>query len=327
MNGCESVKERDAELVLRVARLYYEGGFSQDEVAVQVGTSRSNVSRMLTVAKAMGFVEIRVIAPLSRQEGISNELQKSLKIREVHVMTSEPNESTLNTVGRAAARILVKALRPNQTIAISWGRGLEATIHEIQSDLISGLKITQLMGSLSSIPTSISAEEVGRVLARNLNAQFIPFLAPIFVSTPEVRQNIYQERAVSETLKLARKADIALVGIGSKGATSSELVITDFNLSASEEKNVRQKYAGDVAARFFDVNGNPVSAELDSRLIGLTLDEIRNIPKVIGVASGADKALGVLGAARTGLIDVLVIDNACATAILKVLAPAAVKSA
>lgn len=327
MNGCESVKERDTELVLRVARLYYEGGFSQDEVAVQVGTSRSNVSRMLTVAKAMGFVEIRVIAPLSRQEGISNELQKSLKIREVHVMTSEPNESTLNTVGRAAARILVNALRPNQTIAISWGRGLEATIHEIQSDLISGLKITQLMGSLSSIPTSISAEEVGRVLARNLNAQFIPFLAPIFVSTPEVRQNIYQERAVSETLKLARKADIALVGIGSKGAASSELVITDFNLSASEEKNVRQKYAGDVAARFFDVNGNPVSAELDSRLIGLTLDEIRNIPKVIGVASGADKALGVIGTARTGLIDVLVIDNACATAILKVLAPAAVKSA
>jgi DNA-binding transcriptional regulator LsrR (DeoR family) len=46
---------------------------------------------------------------------------------------------------------------------------------------------------------------------------------------------------------------------------------------------------------------------------------VRKIPKVIGVATGADKVFGVVGAARSKLVDHLIIDLSCANAILKYL--------
>jgi DNA-binding transcriptional regulator LsrR (DeoR family) len=136
-----------------------------------------------------------------------------------------------------------------------------------------------------------------------------------------------QEPAVARTLNMARKADVALVGIGSAGSTSSELLVEEFGLNKSERDTTFKNMAGDIAARFFNAQGKILSSMIDSRVIGLTLDEIRKIPKVIGVATGADKVMGVVGAARSKLVDLLIIDLACANAILKHLAGAEVRTA
>jgi len=222
------VKQREAELILRAARLYYEGHYSQDQVASKLNTSRSNVSRMLSDAKRLGFVEIKIVSPTHKHEALSAQLSELLKINDVQVITSEANDLTLNTVGRAAASALLKHLRDNQTIAISWGRGLEATVVNTHSETLSGLKVTQLMGSLSSVNTSVSAEEVGRNLAKNLNAQFIPFLSPVVVSNAKTRDSLLEEESIAKTLRLARTAHVALVGIGSAGSSSSEMVFEEF---------------------------------------------------------------------------------------------------
>ncbi len=321
------VKQRETELIFRAARMYYEGHFSQEQVATELHTSRSNVSRMLSDAKRLGFVEIRVVSPTHRHEALSSQLSGLLKINDVQVITNAANDLTLNTVGRAAAKALLNGLRDNQTIAISWGRGLEATVVNVHSQHLSGLKVTQLMGSISSISTSVSAEEVGRNLAKNLNAQFVPFLAPVVVSNGKIRDSLLEEESISKSLQLARTAHVALVGIGSVGSSSSEMVFGEFKLSKSERAILVQDHAGDIAARFYKHNGTSLSAKMDSRVIGLTLDEIRLIPRVIGVASGAEKIQGVVGAARAGLIDTLILDLACANSIVKSLQTSAVKSA
>ena len=321
------MKQRETELILRAARLYYEGHYSQDQVASKLNTSRSNVSRMLSDAKRLGFVEIKVVSPTHKHEALSAQLSELLKIKDVQVITSESNDLTLNTVGRAAASALLKNLRDNQTIAISWGRGLEATVVNTHSETLSGLKVTQLMGSLSSVNTSVSAEEVGRNLAKNLNAQFVPFLSPVVVSNTKVRDSLLEEESIAKTLQLARSAQVALVGIGSAGSSSSEMVFSEYKTTKAERDALAADYAGDIAARLYKKDGSPLSAKLDARIIGLTLDEIKNIPRVIGVASGAEKVLGVVGAARAGLIDTLIVDLACANSVVKSLQPTAVKSA
>lgn len=321
------MKQREAELILRAARLYYEGHYSQDQVASKLNTSRSNVSRMLSDAKRLGFVEIKIVSPTHKHEALSAQLSELLKIKDVQVITSESNDLTLNTVGRAAASALLKHLRDNQTIAISWGRGLEAAVVNTHSETLSGLKVTQLMGSLSSVNTSVSAEEVGRNLAKNLNAQFVPFLSPVVVSNAKTRDSLLEEESISKTLQLARSAHVALVGIGSAGSSSSEMVFAEFKSNKAQRDELVKEYAGDIAARFYTKDGTPLSAALDARVIGLTLEEIKNIPRVIGVASGAEKVLGVVGAARAGLIDTLIVDLACANSVIKSLQPTAVKSA
>ena len=321
------MKQREAELILRAARLYYEGHYSQDQVASKLNTSRSNVSRMLSDAKRLGFVEIKIVSPTHKHEALSAQLSELLNIKDVQVITSESNDLTLNTVGRAAASALLKHLRDNQTIAISWGRGLEAAVVNTHSETLSGLKVTQLMGSLSSVNTSVSAEEVGRNLAKNLNAQFVPFLSPVVVSNAKTRDSLLEEESIAKTLRLARTAHVALVGIGSAGSSSSEMVFEEFNAPKAQRAELVKEYAGDIAARFYKKDGTPLSAALDARVIGLTLEEIKNIPRVIRVASGAEKVLGVVGAARAGLIDTLIVDLACANSVIKSLQPTAVKSA
>jgi DNA-binding transcriptional regulator LsrR (DeoR family) len=321
------VKQRETELVLRAARLYYEGHYSQDQVASKLNTSRSNVSRMLSDAKRLGFVEIKIVSPTHKHEALSSQLSELLKIKDVQVIASESNDLTLNTVGRAAASALLKNLRDYHTIAISWGRGLEATVVNTHSETLSGLKVTQLMGSMSSVNTSVSAQEVGRNLAKNLNAQFVPFLSPVVVSNSKVRDSLLEEESIARTLQLARSADVALVGIGSASSSSSEMVFSEYKATKTERDSLVSEYAGDIAARLYKKDGTPLSAKLDARVIGLTLEEIKNIPRVIGVASGAEKVLGVVGAARAGLIDTLVVDLACANSVIKSLQPTAVKSA
>lgn len=311
------MKQREIELILRAARLYYEENLSQDQVAAQLNTSRSNVSRMLTSARTHGFVEIKIVAPLSRHETVAAQLKKLLGIKEVQVVSPSSNELALNAVGRAAANALISELKPNQTIAISWGRGLEATVLHCKKDNVPGLKITQLMGALSNVGTSVTADDIGRTLARNLNATFVPFNAPVVVSNQKIRNSLLEETQISQVVDLARDSDIALVGIGSHGSSSSEMVLDEFALSEKDRLAIGHDYAGDVAARFYNSAGKLLSTILDSRVIGLSLDEIRKIPKVIGVANGAEKVMGVVGAARAKLVDSLIIDLACANSILK----------
>ncbi len=57
---------RDRSALIKAARMYFLDGRSQDDVARALGTSRSNVSRMLSAARAQGIVEIRVQEQTSR---------------------------------------------------------------------------------------------------------------------------------------------------------------------------------------------------------------------------------------------------------------------
>jgi DNA-binding transcriptional regulator LsrR (DeoR family) len=53
------------------------------------------------------------------------------------------------------------------------------------------------------------------------------------------------------------------------------------------------------------------------RIIGASLDQLRSIDCVVAVAGGLNKATSVLGALRTGVIDVLVTDDIAARRVLE----------
>ena len=61
---------RDRALIVKVARMYYEQNMSQDQIARALLTSRSNVSRILSVAKKRGIVEIKINEATKRETDI-----------------------------------------------------------------------------------------------------------------------------------------------------------------------------------------------------------------------------------------------------------------
>ena len=51
-------------------------------------------------------------------------------------------------------------------------------------------------------------------------------------------------------------------------------------------------------------------------MIGLSLDQLRNIPSVVGLATGEQKAQALIGGVRNGVIKVLVLDDKLANKML-----------
>ena len=51
----------DLATLVRVSRLYYELGETQERIGALVGVTRPQVSRLLKEARAKGIVEIRIV--------------------------------------------------------------------------------------------------------------------------------------------------------------------------------------------------------------------------------------------------------------------------
>ena len=73
---------------------------------------------------------------------------------------------------------------------------------------------------------------------------------------------------------------------------------------------------GDLAGHFFRQDGTFVDA-WSSRTLAISVEDLRAAKRVIAVAAGAPKAAPILGALRTGLVDVLITDRPTAEAVLR----------
>lgn len=73
---------------------------------------------------------------------------------------------------------------------------------------------------------------------------------------------------------------------------------------------------GNIFARFINSQGLECDTPLKERTLGLSFKEMRAIGRKICIACGPDKVEPVRAALRGGLIDVLITDEATATALL-----------
>lgn len=74
---------------------------------------------------------------------------------------------------------------------------------------------------------------------------------------------------------------------------------------------------GNIAWRIFDQDGKVHPGSFNERIIGLSIDDLKNIPVTIAVAGGVEKARVILGALHSKVINVLCTDDKAATAILE----------
>jgi DNA-binding transcriptional regulator LsrR (DeoR family) len=110
---------------------------------------------------------------------------------------------------------------------------------------------------------------------------------------------------------------LALVGIGS--VKPSRLLASSGNVfEAGELAVLRERGAvGDLCLRFFDASGKAVVTELDDRVIGMELLQLRRAARSVGVAGGGRKFTAILGALRGRWINVLITDRRTAERVLK----------
>ncbi|MFZ9751254.1 MAG: sugar-binding transcriptional regulator, partial [Candidatus Nanopelagicales bacterium] len=199
-------------------------------------------------------------------------------------------------IGTLAAQALTENLKKDAKVAISWGRSLQAMVTLIEDDHRPDVKFIPLMGGMTEIPSGINGENLIRTLASKFNAEFSTLHAPAIVRTKEAREAFMAEPSIKEVLDEAQHADLAIVGIGARGSSSTNSLLRAAGIDPQTDTAFYANLAGDMASRFYDLNGNIVDKSIDERIIGVELSGLRNVKHVIGLAAGADKARGMLGA-------------------------------
>jgi len=308
---------RDRQLIVKVARMYYEQNMSQDQIARSLITSRSNISRILSVAKKRGIVEIKINESTKRETDIEEMLISRFGLRAALVAKVPRSTSDYKAVGQLAVQSFLNHLKPRVKVAISWGRSIQAMVDALDNENRPDVTFIPLMGGMTSIPSSYSGETLIRSLAEKFNADYQILHAPTIVQSPEIKLALMKEPSVAAVIESARNADVAFVGIGSRGANSSIHILQSAGISEKDNPEFFSKWAGDLAGRFFDRDGKSINKQLDQRTVGLELGEIAKVRRVVGVAAGDEKTEGILAALRGGLISELVTSSNCALKLLE----------
>jgi deoxyribonucleoside regulator len=307
------------ELLARVADLYYNSGRRQAEIAEMIGVSRSSISRLLTQARELGILEVRINYPVPRVQSLENIIRDRWRLRAVFVLNSRaiPAEQQLQHIGRLAAAHLESLLRPDLVLGISWGTAVYQTASALRRRSQPQTQVVQFIGAIGRGNRLIDGPELARQVAETLGAQYHYLHAPLIVATVEACRSLLAERAIADVLALTRRSDAALVGIGSIDPSLSSLIRAGY-LSESELRQIEAQGAvGDICARHFDVNGSILDIDINRRIVGIAPEDLQSIREVIGVAGGVLKAPAILGALRGRLINVLVTDDITAQAVLE----------
>lgn len=306
-------------LLAEVAMLYYYDGLTQEEIAKRLGVSRSSVSRMLSQARKKRIVEIHINYPWQVDQYLQVQLQEKFNLRLARVLKVNgwDYKRILLGLGAIAARYLEGILNENFILAIGWGTAVYHVVEAIKPMKLSGVQVVQMIGAVGAGDPLVDGPELARILAQKLGGTCYYLHAPLVVRDEKIRDALMNEPRIKEILKLAAKANIALVGIGSTDPSISSLLRAGY-ITLEELKLLREKGAvGDVCARHFDLNGNILDIELNKRIVGISIEDLKKIECIIGVAGSKVKAPAILGALKGNFINVLFTDNEAAQEILR----------
>ena len=143
--------------------------------------------------------------------------------------------------------------------------------------------------------------------------------APLRASSPEAALLFQKEGYVRDIMLAASMADVAVVGIGSTTQKNSSTLLKSGYLMNEEQLEQFQQLGavGDILGYFFKADGT-LHAEMPihQELISVSLENLRRIPNVIGVAGGEDKVDAILAALKGKYINSLVTEEKTARTIL-----------
>jgi len=307
----------ETHLLYKIAKNYYEDGLTQSQIGKRFGLSRIKVSRLLQQARQTGVVQITITAPTDTRVDLERGLEAAYKLDEVVVapVPADFRQDVITAVGQAAAAYLARCIEDGMVLDLSWGTTLLAMVDAMVPQTLPSVRVVQMLGGLGKLEAEAAGGNLALRLASLLGARMRLLWSPSIVSSKLVRDALLQDANIAETLSLAARADVAVVGIGSP--TPNSVVIQSGILTMDELSELRAQGAvGDIALRFLDADGKAVDHPINGRTIGLELEQIQRIPRVIGVAGGQEKFNVIRGALRGRLINVLVTDEHMARALL-----------
>lgn len=315
----------DPELITLVAQLYYVDNLPQKEIARMISVSQAKVCRLLRLARELGVVRISVDAFPSRATELEEKLCAACSLQRAVVIRNFPSEQAFPSglsdgpshhVVYFGAPVLAEMIHPGQVIGLTSSRTLTELVRHLGSFCSpKGLRVVQLMGNIGETPREHDAYELSRKVADTFSGTLYTLNAPILMDNPQICRDFKGMGQVKSVWRLFDEMDVALVGIG---CLRHSTLFDRGVLGEKDLASLRKKGGvGEMCGRFYNAYGQECDSDLRDRTISMPLEKLREVPLVIGATAGADRAEAVVVAARSGLINMLIIDEAGAQAALE----------
>lgn len=291
-------------LVTSVARAYYLERKSKVQIGEELRLSRFKVARLLDDAHDAGIVRIEIghTGPI--------DLDMSAQLREVYglqhaVVVDTPEEhaaSLRRDLGAAAAQLVTEVVSSEDVLGLAWARSVGAMCSALRS--LPACTVVQLTGALPEADVPASSIDLVREAAQAAGGPAYYFYAPLIVPEATTARALRQQPEVARALAQIPSVSIAAVGVGAWAPGQSTLY--DAVEPKEKDRITKLGVCADVSGVLLDAEGNPISAPLTKRMIGITAEQLAHVGNVVAIAYGVPKTMAVRAAITGGFVTSLV---------------------
>ena len=155
-------------------------------------------------------------------------------------------------------------------------------------------------------------------IAEAFGGKAVALAAPLMVDRSDIIASLLSDSRIAAALALARKANVALFGVGDVSEQSS-LFKTGY-LDRQMLRKLRMGThgaVGDICGRFYDAQGRVCASEFDERTLAIELEKLKSKELSVAVAGGLHKVEAILGMLRGRYCNVLITDAETANGLLE----------
>jgi DNA-binding transcriptional regulator LsrR (DeoR family) len=306
----------EEQLLARLAWACEIEGMTQADAAKRFGITRLRVNKALSEARRRGILRVNVDSIYAAAAELEWKLEHKFRLLRAIVVPSPQEPGSVTPLVAAGLGSHLGEVLQDENLShfgMSWGNTLNlATRHMSPLDR-PDLEIVSIMGGVSR-GSDVNSYEITTRLADLCNAEHSFFTAPLYASSAESQEMFMEQDVIRDMLTKIRSC--GAVGLAAGDLDSSLLVRDAMPAGVDPTELVALGGVGDIMGYILDAEGALIDHPINSRVIGVSLDELDRIENVILAAGGLHKVPIVTAALKRGLVDTLVTDENTATALL-----------
>lgn len=261
-----------------------------------------------TLASLHGYIrQIRGLASLEQV------LEKVLNLDKAIIVPGDIDQDPVvkQDLAKATSRFLRNILNDGDILAVTGGSTLAQVADSFASDGVKrDVRVVPARGGLGE-DVNLQANTIAAKFAQGLGGTYRLLHAPDDLET-QAMATMLKQPSIREVISLGKRAQVLLHGIGTAEEMAKRRGMDDDHLM----RLIANGAVGEAFGYYFNHQGEIVYS---TSSVGLRLDDLAKIPRIVAVGGGKSKAWAVLSVVRLGYCDVCITDEGVARKVINIL--------